>query len=198
MANFFTADPHFCHGGMLSELNCARPFRDVEHMNETMVARWNETVAPGDDVWVIGDFAHRAGKARLEAIFERLAGHKRLIPGNHDHKVVLRLPWTEILPNNHEVADGDETFVLNHYPMVTWNKKRHGYRHLYGHVHAVMPGTSQSLDVGVDAWDFRPVSTGRILAMMARLPVVDPIEGSPRVSFAEALDEDAGYEGPRF
>ncbi len=82
--------------------------------------------------------------------------------------------------------------------MVTWNKKRRGYKHLYGHVHAVIPGTSQSLDVGVDAWDFRPVSTGRILAMMARLPVVEPIDGSPRISFAEALDGAEDYAGPRF
>ena len=189
MANFFTADLHFCHAGMLSDRSCARPFADVHAMNEAMVARWNETVGRGDDVWVVGDFAYKAGRGRIAEIFERLNGIKRLVPGNHDHRQVTSLPWKEILPNNVEVTDGDETFVLNHYPMMTWNKKRWGHKHLYGHVHAVIPGTSQSLDVGVDAWGFRPVSTERILAAMARLPVVEPRTDSPRISFVEGEEE---------
>ena len=193
MAKFFTADPHFFHDGIRH--SCGRPFDDVAEMNAALMERWNETVGPTDDVFVIGDFALRTGKARLLEVFEALNGHKRLVPGNHDHKPVRKLPWTEILPNNVEIEDGGETFVLNHYPMLTWNKKRYGYRHLYGHVHAAIPGTSLSLDVGVDAWGFRPVSTPRILAAMAKFPPYVPYDDGPRVSFVD--DEEPEWSGPR-
>ena len=34
-------------------------------MNAAMIARWNETVGPGDDGWHLGDFALRTGAEAL-------------------------------------------------------------------------------------------------------------------------------------
>jgi len=49
MAIFFTSDTHFGHGGALGLYR--RPFASVAAMNEAIVARWNETVGPDDEVW---------------------------------------------------------------------------------------------------------------------------------------------------
>ena len=48
--------------------------------------------------------------------------------------------------------------------MRSWPGLFRGTRHLFGHTHATLPGTSQSCDIGVDAWDFAPVSVDEIIA----------------------------------
>jgi len=37
-------------------------------------------------------------------------------------------------------------------------------RYLYGHTHAMLPDTRRSCDVGVDAWDYRPVGLAAMIA----------------------------------
>ena len=39
---FFTSDTHFNHTNIIRF--CSRPFKDVEHMNETLIANWNRVV----------------------------------------------------------------------------------------------------------------------------------------------------------
>lgn len=59
---------------------------DVEAMNEAIITRWNETVAPGDTVYVPGDVA--MGKlTETIPLASLLHGNKILICGNHDK------PW---------------------------------------------------------------------------------------------------------
>src|SRR5208337_2080220 len=52
---FWTADLHLSHTRIL-ELCPLRPWADLEAMNRGLVERWNQTVGPEDEVWVIGDF----------------------------------------------------------------------------------------------------------------------------------------------
>ena len=58
MATWFTADTHFGHAGARALYR--RPFPDVAAMDAALVERWNEAVAPADDVWHLGDFAYAA------------------------------------------------------------------------------------------------------------------------------------------
>jgi calcineurin-like phosphoesterase family protein len=53
---------------------------------------------------------------------------------------------------------GDIQVVLCHYAMRVWRNAHHGALHFYGHSHGNLPGDAQSLDVGVDCWDFAPAS----------------------------------------
>lgn len=55
--------------------------------------------------------------------------------------------------------------------MVTWNGARRGAVQLFGHVHQSWRGTRNSVNVGVDVWDFRPIRREDILARARRLPV---------------------------
>lgn len=51
---FFTSDTHFNHTNIIKY--CQRPFRDIYEMNETLIANWNNVVAPDDIVFHLGDF----------------------------------------------------------------------------------------------------------------------------------------------
>ena len=51
---FFTSDTHFNHTNIIRF--CNRPFKDVTHMNETIIANWNSVVGPDDIIFHLGDF----------------------------------------------------------------------------------------------------------------------------------------------
>src|SRR5574343_93140 len=80
---WFISDLHFYHKNIIHLQD--RPYTSVEEMNETLIASWNNTVAKGDVVYIIGDFSF--GKYdETKAIVEKLNGVKVLIRGNHDSR----------------------------------------------------------------------------------------------------------------
>ncbi len=167
MTTFYTADTHFRHARVIG-LN-GRPFRDFHEMDEEMVRRWNGRVGPEDTVWHLGDFAVEADDRRVDALFARLLGIKRLVPGNHDEhsEAVMMLPWASVERLAH-VGDAGRQVVLCHYPLVTWHGARNGAVHLHGHMHGSLPGTAGRADVGVGCWDYAPVTLDEALARMRR------------------------------
>jgi calcineurin-like phosphoesterase family protein len=167
MQTHFTADNHFGHEAIITMSQ--RPFATVEEMDETMIANWNAVVQRGDNVWHVGDFAHRIDVKRKRAIFSRLNGSKHLVPGNHDDKDSLALSWSSIGQIRDIKVEG-QRLILCHYGMRTWPGSRRGSIHLYGHSHGSLPGNSQCLDVGVDCWDFRPVTLAEIKAKLQLEP----------------------------
>ena len=80
---FFTSDTHFNHANIISF--CNRPFKDVEQMNEVMIANWNHVIGKDDSVFHLGDFC-LGGAAEWTKILDRLNGKIYLIMGNHDLK----------------------------------------------------------------------------------------------------------------
>ncbi|GAB2461562.1 metallophosphoesterase family protein [Xylanimonas ulmi] len=84
MTTFYTADLHLGHANLLT-LSAARgaQFAAVEQMDAALIERWNETVAPDDTVWVLGD-VDMHGKPTNLAKVTQLHGTKILIAGNHD------------------------------------------------------------------------------------------------------------------
>ncbi|CAO4139549.1 metallophosphoesterase [Methylorubrum aminovorans] len=172
MAVYFTADTHFGHARLIREGVLRRPFASVEEHDEALIRNWNAVVtSPSDDVWHLGDFALGASPERCEQIFRRLRGRKHLVVGNHDAGRVTRLAWSSKPSEIRRIAvpygDGQVELVLCHFAFRSWNRIHRGARHLFGHTHASLPGTTRSCDVGVDAWDFRPVGIGEILEAMA-------------------------------
>lgn len=158
MTVFFTSDSHFGHAGAIGRF--ARPFAGVAAMDEAMIARWNERVGPDDTVWHLGDFALRHGPERMAAILDALNGTKRLICGNNDGPATRRLPgWASVADYAELRAGEDRTMlVLCHYAFRTWNGQYKGAWNLHGHSHGQLKGTTRQVDVGVDVWDFRPVT----------------------------------------
>lgn len=162
MSIWFTADHHFGHKRIIELAH--RPFASVEEMDEAMITKWNERVMPGDTIYHLGDFAFTDHTPYLE----RLKGQKRLVCGNHDHskRVKQAKGWATIDDLLH-ITVGETPIVLCHYGLRVWNRSHYGALHFYGHSHGNLPGDTQSCDVGVDCWDFRPVALGEIMARMA-------------------------------
>lgn len=163
MAAWFTSDTHFGHGNIIK--HCSRPFASVEEMDETMIARWNERVSHGDTVYHLGDFSLTDHTPYLQ----KLNGQKRLVLGNHDNSKFVKkaVGWATVDDILHVTVE-DTFLVLCHYAMRVWHRSHHGSLHLYGHSHGKLKGTSRSCDVGVDCWDFRPVSLTEIKAFYRR------------------------------
>jgi calcineurin-like phosphoesterase family protein len=170
---WFTADTHLGHSGLI-EHGYRPAFKSIEEMENTIVTNWNELVGPRDTVWILGDFT-LAGAAEAERLLTRLNGARlHLIWGNHDRNSVRRLArWASSSYATEINLDGRH-IVLCHYAMRVWNGWGRGTIMLYGHSHGGLPGCRQSTDVGVDSWDFRPVSIEQIEARLATQPVRVP------------------------
>ncbi len=56
---WFTSDTHFGHANIIRF--CDRPFKDIQEMNERLIANWNAVVRPGDSVYHMGDFSTDIG-----------------------------------------------------------------------------------------------------------------------------------------
>ncbi|WP_449043443.1 metallophosphoesterase [Paracoccus versutus] len=170
--HWFTADPHYSHDRIIGF--CDRPFPDVAAMNARLLAECRARVQPDDDLWILGDFtagrSTDAQRREVRTIFHALPGRRRLIRGNHDEDWVRDLPWDSVAETADIVVDKRRLFLC-HYPMITWPGARHQGLQLFGHVHQNWRGSRNSVNVGVDVWNFRPVTLPEILRRAAKLPV---------------------------
>ncbi len=164
-AIWFTADTHYSHANIIRPDFCNRPYADVEEMNEALIENFNECVKPGDTCYHLGDFSFARNPAE---VFNRLNGNKLLVLGNHDWKrlrELRKLSWGWIKDVYFLRVAGTKIW-LNHFAQRAWPSAHHGSLHLYGHSHGSLPDFGRSTDVGVDAWDYRPVHLDEILALM--------------------------------
>jgi calcineurin-like phosphoesterase family protein len=162
MAVFFTADTHFGHGGALGLFR--RPFASVQAMDEAMIGRWNERAGPADEVWHLGDFAVRRPAAEMARILAALHGKIHLITGNNDGPETLALRDFASVRPYFELEMAGVHLVLCHYPFRSWNGMARGAINLHGHSHGQLKRLPRQLDVGMDVWDFRPISFEQVLA----------------------------------
>lgn len=180
-----TADTHFLHGNIIRY--CNRPFSDRDDMTQEMIRLWNDTVRQSDDVFHLGDFAILADAARqpqrraedareVKEIFRRLNGRKHLVEGNHDEKCpeVLALPWASRTAAVKCIKTHGTRLTMHHYAMRVWQGMEGGGIHLYGHTHARLPGLGNSMDIGVDNCDYRPLTIEEIKLRVSRNPPYDP------------------------
>jgi calcineurin-like phosphoesterase family protein len=142
-----------------------RPFSSVAAMDQALVERWNATVERGDTVWHLGDFAVRVPAARAAALLAGLHGTKHLVAGNNDPAEIRALPgWAGVVDYRELELEG-RRLILCHYPLRAWNGQHRGAVDLHGHSHGrLAPLLPRQIDVGVDAWDFRPVDLATALA----------------------------------
>jgi calcineurin-like phosphoesterase family protein len=167
---FFVSDTHFDHARVIEYSK--RPFADVDEMNEAIIDNWNRVVRPGDRVYHLGDFSFARRPEDSIAFAKRLTGQKYLVFGNHDkrlrdHQEFLRQwVWTKDLA---QIEIDGQKIILCHYAMITWNQSHRGSFQLHGHSHGSLPEDKHALrvDVGVDCWNYEPVSFEQVKAKMA-------------------------------
>lgn len=160
MTVFFTSDTHF---GDHRTLNIhKRPFASVAEMDERLIAGWNSVVKEADEVWHLGDFARKPGD--VAELLKRLTGRKHLVRGNNDPEGIGDIAGWESVCDYQELELEGHRLVLCHYPFRSWNGQHRRAINLHGHSHGRMKPLPRQFDVGVDAWDFRPVTLGDLLA----------------------------------
>jgi calcineurin-like phosphoesterase family protein len=172
---FFSADTHMGHTNVIKYAR--RPFKHIDEMNEVIIKNWNSVVSKDDQVYFLGDFAF-AKPEKAISFLTRMNGEKFLIQGNHDRELVEneqfcnQFTWVKQL-HTIEVPDTSHPknvrpVVLCHYAMRTWDRSHYGAYQLYGHSHNSLEDlkTHLSIDVGVDAHNFYPISFDRVTEIM--------------------------------
>ncbi len=143
----------------------------MEEMNEGLIDNWNNIVKPQDTIFVLGDFLF-GGTGKIAPLVPRLNGRKCLIIGNHDRKYKPHR-WIEFgFESAYYSANFEDIFSLSHFPWkghehdertFSWQlERRANHILLHGHVHKGWKLHKGMLNVGVDVWDYKPVSLEEI------------------------------------
>lgn len=175
---FFTSDTHFYHSNIINF--CGRPFKNVEVMNETLIANWNSVVGPDDIIFHLGDFC-LGGSAEWTNILNRLNGKIYLIVGNHDIKNLRQGYYSrfEHIAMQMHIEVGKQKIYLNHCPFLCYGGAYRDTWQLFGHVHTSKQNTGidaprlhmlfpTQYDVGVDNNNFTPVSFEEVKRIIER------------------------------
>jgi calcineurin-like phosphoesterase family protein len=147
-------------------------------MNEILISNWNAVVQPEDQIYHLGDFAF-CPPDKAANIARRLQGKKHLILGNHDRKKTLDAiePFFEWVKDTHlltvqdtRLKEGKQLIWLSHYCHLAFPHQGYGAWHLFGHSHGKLqvPFSLKAIDVGVDSWDYTPVSYDQIKLQMSQ------------------------------
>ena|ERR1035437_10239386 len=181
---FFLSDPHFSHEAIIHY--CNRPFANVAEMNETLIKNWNECVGPHDTIFVLGDLT-LSSYNEFFPIAQRLNGIKFLIKGNHDkfsEGQYKKLGFTVF----HELKMKlfGKIVRMSHYPYAyPWYKRPFAFKSelrfmehrppripgellFHGHSHSKKKRIGNMYHVGVDAWNFRPVSLSELESFISK------------------------------
>jgi len=172
MSLIFTSDNHFSHTNAIKY--CDRPFLDVKEMNIKMIENWNSIVKENDIVYHLGDFVFTKFISEVEMLTTTLNGKINLIMGNHDKLIRKNLKY--FLRFFNSIKDFDEiklykkSITLCHYSMRVWNKSHYGSWHLFGHSHGNLNNIDLglSLDIGVDNFNFYPISFEQLYEIMKK------------------------------
>jgi calcineurin-like phosphoesterase family protein len=69
----------------------------------------------------------------------------------------------------------NQKVILCHYALRTWHHSYKGVGHCYGHSHGELPSYGKSFDVGVDCWDYTPMTSKQIVDKLESLPNIHAI-----------------------
>lgn len=172
---WFTSDTHFGHSNVIKYSN--RPFKTAQEMDESMIKSWNNSVSADDDIVILGDFSFH-DKHKTEEILKQLNGIKHFVWGNHD-KVIEKNYYLQkyftsvndmlkIKVDDEYRNSGVQEIICCHYAMSVWDKSHYTSWNLFGHSHGsfVPHKDSRQLDVGVDCWNWAPVSYNTLREIM--------------------------------
>lgn len=163
---WMTGDWHLNHANIMKY--CNRPFLSVDKMDHTIIENFFGTVNEKDTVYFLGDliFGEFAGFfSKFGPMLKKMNAH--FIIGNHDsHMGMAPITCFRSMKDINTININGQTIVLCHYAMRTWRNSCHGSWQLFGHSHGTLKPVGKQLDVGVDCWNFKPVSIDQIRERM--------------------------------
>jgi calcineurin-like phosphoesterase family protein len=160
------SDPHFYHSNICKFTNYdgspLRPWDDVNEMTEEMIASYNDVVADGDRVYLLGDIAFTP--TLFKKAVSRMKGRKCLLLGNHDPKHLKK--YIDVLDDVRGYIQR-QGFIMSHIPLHTGSMGRWKLN-IHGHLHAneVMYGDGvdpRYYNASVERTGFKPKLLDEIL-----------------------------------
>jgi calcineurin-like phosphoesterase family protein len=190
---WLTSDTHYGHSNIVRgvtnwrnaegeiPIEQVRDYSDVETMNELMVENINNNVDRNDWLIHLGDWS-LGGYDKIQEFREKInCNNIVLILGNHDHHIQRDIPKFRKMFNhiaNYEELrisrknDANNTLVLCHYPIISWNQMHHGSFMLHGHQHLKGErkfGQGKRMDIGLcGSEDFRPYHIEEIVDLLSK------------------------------
>jgi calcineurin-like phosphoesterase family protein len=172
MNYYIWGDPHFGHKNIL-KFEPPRPFKDINHMDSTIIRSYNETVEDGDVIFWLGDMFF-CNTERMKAICNKLdlEGKRNIvIRGNHDNgisdskfKRLGFMPYKMYLHGH---------IILTHQPMTRGNianiKRLSSKQSRVFNAHAHTHGANTNLDpylwqcVSMEKINYTPISINKLL-----------------------------------
>lgn len=187
MKIWFTSDQHYDHNNIIKYSN--RPFATVGEMNEELIRRHNALVKADDIVYHLGDFS--LNKQAPVKYLSRLNGEHHLIMGNHDwchpacgkskvdfYRAMYSDAGFQSIQESLMIDILDQEVLLHHMPYLDQEPGEHGIKHakyrpidkglwlLHGHVHTAWKIKDRMINIGIDQWDYAPVSLQQIEAII--------------------------------
>lgn len=194
---WFTSDLHLGHLNIIKYTE--RPFYSIDQMNEAFVDNWNMHVDTADTVWVLGDVALGPIKESLglvellnghkilvpgnhDRVWRGLAPKRRW-----DDQIYLDAGFERIehgdlgvypLTLGQDIGQPQHGVLLCHFPYTVgqhdarfspWHPTDAGVPLLHGHTHSTTRVRGNMIHVGVDAWDYAPVSEEQIIHLLEAL-----------------------------
>lgn len=167
---YYISDLHFGHANVIRFDN--RPFSDVHEMDKYMIELWNMRVKDEDHVYVVGDVSLN-NSLPVEKYLAQLKGHKHLIKGNHDGKLLKNekaREYFESIDDILQITDEGRRVCMCHYPLAEWPGYYKGGYHVYGHIHNntndafhIMKNMDRALNAAVAINNYMPVTLDELI-----------------------------------
>jgi calcineurin-like phosphoesterase family protein len=158
MTKYFTSDWHL-NETRIGDFNpFFRPFKSINEQNDTIIKNLNDIVKLDDELYMLGDVAMDEGGLKL--LDKIKCQNRTLIVGNYDEDKLEQLTkYFGQVRNEMNLRIGKVDCYLNHYPTKYVNNRFN----ITGHIHGLWKVKPNMVNVGVDAWHFKPVSKEEIL-----------------------------------
>ena len=156
---FFTSDWHIGHANVIKYDD--RPFKDIKHMERTLINNYNSTVPKNGICYFLGDMGMGEEKD-LTKVLSQLNGTKVLLLGNHDKGMnSMYNSGFDVVLYSATIYLGSHKITMSHCPMIgvkrepeerlgkwtgsNWHGEHKNTRfsvhehagfHLHGHVHS--------------------------------------------------------------
>ena len=146
-------------------------------MRHALVKNINDVVKPDDLLYLLGDFSFWP-KDNNVRIIKDIKCPVVLIRGNHDHNNRIKGVGFADVHDELDIEIGNQLFTLSHYPFrgdhtateryLDRRPKDVGQWLLHGHTHSKerINRAEKMIHVGVDAWQYSPISEEDVLKMI--------------------------------